>query len=93
MCFLDSCLIECCVPAIIRCRLRVIIKNGTKSMMTLAPLVISGCKGDYSCTGIFFTRRSWRPPSKVVVKKASMMVSAVLLSMKRPGMNSTLESL
>lgn len=45
-------------PTISRWWLRVIIKNGTKGMMALVPLAISGCKGDYSCTGIFFTRRS-----------------------------------
>ena len=44
-------------------------------------------------TGILSIRAWWRPPSKGVLKNSSMMAAAVAVSMKRPGITSTLASL
>ena len=46
-----------------------------------------------SYKSILFTRFSWRPPSNGVLKNSSIIFSAVLLSMKRPGITRMFASL
>lgn len=44
-------------------------------------------------TGILSIRLWWRPPSKSVLKNSVMILSAISVSIYRPGITSTLASL